>query len=272
MAACFLALLVGAALRADQVVQVGPGMTFTPSTVTVAPGEMVTWSFANFHTSTSDSATGPEVWDSGFLSSGTFSHTFHTPGDYPYYCQVHSSPGGTAMNGVVHVVGATPTPTPVPPSPTPTATRTRTPTATPTRTPTVTVTAGATPTPLALIFHTLIPCRVADTRNADGPYGAPALQAGMEREFVIAGQCGIPPGAKAVAFNVTVTQPTAQGHITLFPAGTSLPLASTLNYRPGQTRANNAIVALGSGGALAVLCGQSAGTTHFIIDVTGYFE
>jgi plastocyanin len=88
MAACFLALLAGAALRADQVVQVGPGTTFTPSTVTVAPGEMVTWSFANLHTSTSDSATGPEVWDSGFVSSGTFSHTFHTPGDYPYYCQV----------------------------------------------------------------------------------------------------------------------------------------------------------------------------------------
>ncbi|HEY3171919.1 MAG TPA: hypothetical protein VGK86_05005 [Thermoanaerobaculia bacterium] len=272
-ATCLLALLAGAALRADQVVQVGPDTTFTPSSVTVAPGEMVTWSFANFHTSTSDSSSGDEVWDSGFLSSGTFSHTFHTPGDYPYYCQVHSTPGGTTMNGVVHVVGATPTPTPTPPSsPTPTATRTRTPTATPTRTPTVTVTAGPSPTPLALVFHTLMPCRVADTRNSDGPYGGPALQASMERDFVITGQCGIPASARAVAFNVTVTQPTAQGHIILFPAGTSLPVASALNYRPGQTRANNAIVPLGSGGALAVVCGQSAGTTHFIIDVTGYFE
>ena len=121
-------------------------------------------------------------------------------------------------------------------------------------------------------FFTLTPCRVADTRNPTGPYGGPALQAGTERDFIVAGQCGIPASAKAVAFNVTVTQPTAQGHIILFPAGTSLPLTSTLNYRQGQTRANNAIVRLGSGGALAVVCGQSAGTTHFIIDVTGYFE
>jgi len=121
-------------------------------------------------------------------------------------------------------------------------------------------------------FFTLTPCRVADTRNPNGPYGGPALQAGMERDFIAAGQCGIPASARAVAFNVTVTQPTAQGHIILFPAGTSLPLTSTLNYRQGQTRANNAIVRLGSGGALAVVCGQSVGTTHFIIDVTGYFE
>jgi hypothetical protein len=94
----------------------------------------------------------------------------------------------------------------------------------------------------------------------------------MERDFVIAGQCGIPPSARAVAFNVTVTQPTAQGHITLYPAGTPVPLTSTLNYRAGQTRANNAITPLGAGGALAAVSGQSAGTTHFIIDVTGYFE
>jgi hypothetical protein len=67
---------------------------------------------------------GPEVWDSGFLSSGTFSHTFTTPGNYPYYCQVHSVPGGTAMNGVVIVsgLGATATPTAtVTPTPLPTA-------------------------------------------------------------------------------------------------------------------------------------------------------
>ena len=114
------------ALRADQTVQVGPGTAFSPAAVTVAPGEAVTWSFQAFHTSTSDTTTGPEVWDSGFLGSGTFSHTFTTPGSYPYYCQVHSMPGGTAMNGVVVVSGAGVTPTATPslsptPPPTPTS-------------------------------------------------------------------------------------------------------------------------------------------------------
>jgi plastocyanin len=118
------ALLPAVPVRADQTVQVGPGMTFSPASVTVAPGEAVIWSFQEFHTSTSDTATGPEVWDSGFLSSGTFSHTFTTPGNYPYYCQVHSVPGGTAMNGVVVVTGlgvtVTPTVPPATPSPSPT--------------------------------------------------------------------------------------------------------------------------------------------------------
>lgn len=101
-----------ATTAADQTVQVGPGLSFSPSTATVGPGETVTWQFQAFHTSTSDSRTGPEVWDSGFLSSGSFAHTFQTPGTYPYYCQVHSVPGGTAMNGVVIVTGAGPPPPP----------------------------------------------------------------------------------------------------------------------------------------------------------------
>jgi plastocyanin len=155
--------LAAGLLPADQTVQVGPDLSFSPSSVTVAPGEAVIWNFLALHSSTSDTQTGPEVWDSGVLSSGTFSHTFNTPGSYPYYCSVHSFPGGTAMNGVVIVsgVGATPTPTATVflPSATPTATPTSpvatpTPTATPTSpiappTPTATPTLGspqATPT------------------------------------------------------------------------------------------------------------------------------
>lgn len=121
-------------------------------------------------------------------------------------------------------------------------------------------------------FYTLVPCRVADTRDSEGPYGAPALQAGATRTFALVGRCGIPLEADAVAVNVTVTQPTAAGHIRLYPAGISLPLSSTINYSAGQTRANNAIVQLGTDDSIAVTCTQSSGTTHFIIDVVGYFR
>lgn len=136
VAGALVTLLDATELRADQTVQVGPGTVFSPSTVTVSPGEAVIWNFQAFHTSTSDTATGPEVWNSGFLSSGTFSHTFQTPGTYPYYCQVHSVPGGTVMNGAVQVlgVGVTPTSTPIPPvttTPSPTAIAETTPTPTP---------------------------------------------------------------------------------------------------------------------------------------------
>jgi hypothetical protein len=122
-------------------------------------------------------------------------------------------------------------------------------------------------------FYTLTPCRILDTRNANGPYGGPALSAGADRTFVLANQCAIPAAARSVAVNVVVTQPTSgPGFLTLYPGGLSLPLVSTINYSAGQTRANNGVVSLGATGAVAVHCGQGAGTAHLVIDVNGYFQ
>ena len=121
-------------------------------------------------------------------------------------------------------------------------------------------------------FYTLTPCRVADTRNATGQYGGPALAANANRTFIIGGQCGIPVTAQAVSFNFTITQPTGQGDLRTFPGGGAPPLVSTLNWRPGQTRANNAIGPLGPSGDLAVRVDQASGTVHLIIDVNGYFQ
>ncbi len=98
------------------------------------------------------------------------------------------------------------------------------------------------------------------------------MNANTDRSFVIGGQCGVPPTAKAVAVNLTVTQPQAQGDLRLYPGGSTLPNTSTMNYRSGQTRANNAIVNLGTQSDLVVRCVQGNGTVHFILDVTGYFE
>ena len=122
-------------------------------------------------------------------------------------------------------------------------------------------------------FYALTPCRVVDTRNPTGPLGGPALNAGADRVFVFAGQCGIPPSASSVAINVAVTQPaTGPGFLSFYPGGTSPPLVSTLNYSAAQTRANNAVVSLGAAGDVAVHCGQGSGTAHVVIDVNGYFQ
>lgn len=120
---------------------------------------------------------------------------------------------------------------------------------------------------------TVPPCRVVDTRNATGPLGGPALAAGADRTFTFTGQCGIPSSAKAVALNVAVTQPsTGPGFLTLYPGGSSRPPTATINYSSGQTRANNAIISLGSAGDITVHCGQGSGTVQAIIDVNGYFQ
>jgi glucose/arabinose dehydrogenase len=121
-------------------------------------------------------------------------------------------------------------------------------------------------------YFTVTPCRVLDTRNANGPLGGPALVAGASRAFAIAGQCGIPADALSVSVNVTITGPTALGNLTFYPSGTPPPLVSTINYRPGQTRANNAVLPLGANGDFNVLCIQASGAVHFLLDVNGYYQ
>jgi uncharacterized repeat protein (TIGR01451 family) len=121
-------------------------------------------------------------------------------------------------------------------------------------------------------FHTVSPCRVVDTRNAAGPVGGPSLSAGASRSFLVVGRCGIPATAWAVSLNVTTTNATAAGNIRVYPGGTPVAPSSTLNYAPGQTRANNTAVLLGPTGEVAAFCGQATGISDFILDVNGYFE
>ena len=121
-------------------------------------------------------------------------------------------------------------------------------------------------------FYTVTPCRVFDTRLVGFQTTGAPLTCGGNYDFtLVGGTCGVPSGANAVSLNVTVTAPSAQGNLRLFASGTPAPLVSSLNYAAGQTRANNAIAPLSSGGHIAVLCAPS-GTAHVIADVNGYFQ
>jgi len=124
-------------------------------------------------------------------------------------------------------------------------------------------------------YFTVTPCRVADTRNPVGPSGGPALGANTVRSFPVTGICGIPSTAKAVTLVLTVVDETDFGDLRLYPAGAPAPSASTINFAVQKVRANNAIIPLGSGGQIAVQCDMppaSTGHTHFLFDVTGYFQ
>jgi plastocyanin len=79
-------------------------LCFMPSMVTIQPGDTVQWSWSsNGHSSTSGTPGAPNgIWDSGILIQGaTFSHTFNSPGSFPYYCTVHGQCCG--MIGIVNV-------------------------------------------------------------------------------------------------------------------------------------------------------------------------
>ncbi len=128
------------------------------------------------------------------------------------------------------------------------------------------------PPPGHLDFYTLPPCRLLDTRNAPGSLGGPALFPGWQRSLTVAGTCGIPASARAVSVNLTAVA-SAPGYLTLYPGDGGVPGSSSINFVAGQTRANNAVLALaGDGtGTLAVLNG-SGGLNHLILDVNGYFK
>jgi hypothetical protein len=174
----------------------------------------------------------------------------------------------------------TPTPTSTP-TRTPTATPTRTPTPTPTQTPTAALTPTPTPTrtptptplPGATAFYTLAPCRLIDTRSANGQWGGPSLVGESIRVFTVAGQCGVPANAVAGSANVIVVSHGASGFLTIFPADVDLPTGSSISFTGGRTRANNLVVKLSSDGRgeIGVYNGSTA-DVDMILDVVGFFR
>jgi N-acetylneuraminic acid mutarotase len=120
-------------------------------------------------------------------------------------------------------------------------------------------------------FYTVPPCRLIDTRTTDGP----ALSPANPRLLPVTTLCGIPTTAKMVMANLTVVGATGGGYLQAWPADQPKPSTSVINFSAGQTRGNNAILALSSDG-LGMLAVQpmvgGGGTVHLVIDVYGYFE
>jgi hypothetical protein len=115
-------------------------------------------------------------------------------------------------------------------------------------------------------FYTVAPCRVLDTR-ADRP-----LAPGTAR-FQVSGRCGIPVSARAVSANLTVVQPQAAGHLTVYPGDGQLPPTSNVNFGPGQVRANSAILQLaGDGSGTVNVSAVTSGGVHLVLDVNGYYQ
>ncbi|MFD3938442.1 hypothetical protein ACFWSF_05055 [Streptomyces sp. NPDC058611] len=131
------------------------------------------------------------------------------------------------------------------------------------------VTGYFTPKP-ASGYKSLEPVRFVDTREGLGAAkGQLAGQKGFSTQ--ISGLRGVPAGVKAVALNVTVTDPKGLGHLTVFPGGGTLPNASNLNFTAGQTIANSVIVPVGSDGRISVFNGAWA-PTDVVVDVVGFYS
>ena len=118
-------------------------------------------------------------------------------------------------------------------------------------------------------YRSLQPARLLDTRAG---LGAPLAKvgAGGSVALQVTGRGGVPAaGVSAVALNVTVTAPTAESFLTVWPTGQARPLASNLNYRPGQTVPNMVVVKVGQGGKVSLF--NYSGSTDLVVDVAGWY-
>jgi len=125
------------------------------------------------------------------------------------------------------------------------------------------------PPPVASDLYTIPPCRVVDTRSPSDPNG-PALTAHESRTLTVAGKCGVPANATAVALNVTAVNTGADGYLSLSFSPAVPPTTATVNFLMGQVRSNNTIVALNATGGVTAYCG-AAGSVDYVVDVVGYF-
>jgi len=96
-------------------------------------------------------------------------------------------------------------------------------------------------------FNPLPPLRVLDTRIG---LGATAARVGAQGsiDVQLTGRGRVPQsGVSAVVLNVTVTNPSATSHLTVFPTGGTVPVVSNLNFSAGQTVPNRVVVKVGTG-------------------------
>jgi len=73
---------------------------FTPSAVTIQPGDTVHWVWDGGNHSTTSVAGSAETWDSGVHTPGfSFDHTFAQSGTFSYFCSVHGFDRGNGSAG-----------------------------------------------------------------------------------------------------------------------------------------------------------------------------
>jgi hypothetical protein len=132
-----------------------------------------------------------------------------------------------------------------------------------------------------LVYTPLQPCRIVDTRlTAAGTIAASATRSfiaitsgnysGQGGSATNCGTSGL--SATAFAMNVTAVGYAGTGHATVYPFGTALPTAASVNYNAGSFATNNGVIAriphpLSSFDFTV----WTAQTSHYVIDIVGYF-
>lgn len=124
--------------------------------------------------------------------------------------------------------------------------------------------------PTASVFFPITPARAYDSRFA-GPGGTAVPLAPGETRMIDMTGASVPEDASAIAYNLTVVNPAAAGHLRVVPSGMSSVETSTLNFVAGQTIANASVVKAGHMiGYVKVFNGGTV-PVNFLVDSVGFF-
>ncbi len=111
-------------------------------------------------------------------------------------------------------------------------------------------------------LETFDPFRIMDTRTTGKP------RAGQTVPVNLNGR--VPADALAVVANVTAVDTEGGGFVTAYPLGQRLPLASNLNYGPGEVRASAVMVKLGAASGKIGFNLYTMTRSHLVVDILGY--
>jgi len=132
-------------------------------------------------------------------------------------------------------------------------------------------------------FTAISPTRVYDSRRGTAPIGvltpgqSRTIDARSPRDVATGVVLSLPPlfdQAQAVAITVTVVNTVGQGWLTVNAGGDTAVKGSSVNWSAnGQTLANSTTSPVNYLGQLTVVCGGTPTTsTHFVVDVIGYYR
>lgn len=118
-------------------------------------------------------------------------------------------------------------------------------------------------------FTGVAPTRLLDTRIGLGRTGSSRVAAGTSVEIAVAGRAGVPTNATAAVFNVTAVDAQRPGYLTVYPCGSTVPVASNVNYASSAPTPNLVTAQLSSSGSVCVFAERD---THILLDVSGSYS
>jgi len=117
-------------------------------------------------------------------------------------------------------------------------------------------------------FTAMSPKRLLDTRVTKRPIGPGAT---LTFDVTGAALSGVPAtGVSSVVMNVTATAPTTAGSLTVYSSNAARPARPNLYFAAGQTVPNLVTVGVDTSGRVTIF--NSAGSTHVILDIVGYYS